>query len=92
MFSDGQFRVVSKGRAKAKLDKACFYFSFGGGGGGVGEAYLSFYVEKCPHVPKILVMGPINGLLLKRKKILCRAPPQVPRPSPLPRTPPRPIH
>jgi hypothetical protein len=28
-----------------------------GGTGGEGEAYLSFYVEKCPHVPKILVMG-----------------------------------
>jgi len=54
VINDGQFRVVSKGRAKAKLDKACFYFSLGGR---EGEAYLSFYVGKCPHVPKILVMG-----------------------------------
>ncbi len=27
------------------------------------EAYLGFYVGKCPHVPKILVMGQSNGSL-----------------------------
>jgi hypothetical protein len=34
LISDGQFRVASKGRAKAKLvDKACFYFYLGAGRG-----------------------------------------------------------
>jgi hypothetical protein len=68
VISDGQFRVVSKGRAKAKLDKACFYIYFEGGGGGGGVPIFKLICWEVPPCTKNIGDGPIKCLLLKKKK------------------------
>ncbi len=40
----------------------------------VREAYLGLYVEECPHVSKILVMGQSNGSFWKKEKRTLGAP------------------
>jgi len=55
----GSLGLLVRGGPKQSLTKHAFIFISGEGRG--RSPYLSFYVGKCPHVPKILVMDQSNA-------------------------------